>query len=168
MATKQISIAADCTVGSQDENTLLGLYFPPCLLFFIWKWVLVIESHLPTAGTRGWFTPPLTCIPYDTWLHPWQWEEVTCAPWPGTHLVPQVTSSLLVARRLTTRCKAVCHEPWKTGVFPVRISQLTGLSPLSQESFLPFAFSLLLFWFVSFIDIELIQILLLQLLKCWY
>lgn len=76
-----------------------------------------------------------------------------------------VTSSVLAARRLTSRCKAVCREAWKAGVFPVRISQFAGLSPMSKESFLPFAFSFLLFWFVSFIDVELVQILLPQLLS---
>lgn len=54
MATMQISIATDCTARSQDENTLFGLYFPPCLIPPLYLKVSSCNRKLSVDSCDSW------------------------------------------------------------------------------------------------------------------
>lgn len=100
-----------------------------------------------------WFMLPLTCILYNTWLHPWQGVQVTCTPWPGIHLVPYL-SNLLHPCLLLEGCLK-----WSlvSSAFLVRKGQSIGFLTMSTENFFSHLFIHFFFKFVSSVGLELVK-----------
>lgn len=100
---------------------------------------------------------PLTCILYNTWLHPWQWVQVTYTPWPGTHLVPYLSSLLHPCLLLEDWHPLEGCLKWSllSSVFLVRKGQSIGFLSMSPENFFPICLYILFFKFVSLAGLEL-------------